>query len=92
LEKRYLKQAVLRRLFKEDQGIAIQIIKNNSLIPDSKIDKIIDELIANDLIQKALSAPSKSLISRLKMLLGISKEFVVIKLTDEGSEMISSFL
>ena len=92
LEKRYLKLAVLRRLFNEDQGIAIEIIKNNSLILNSKIDIIIDELIANNLIQKALSAPSKSLISRLKMLLGISREFVVLKLTDEGSEMISSFL
>ena len=92
LEQRYLKLAVLRRLFNEDQGIAIQIIKNNSLIPNSKIDIIIDELIANNLIQKALSAPSQSLVSRLKMLLGISREFVVLKLTDEGSEMISSFL
>jgi predicted transcriptional regulator len=92
LEGRYLKLAVMRRLFNEGQGITIQIIKKNSLIPNSKIDIIIDELITNNLIQKALSAPSKSLISRLKMLLGILKEFVVLKLTDEGSEMISSFL
>jgi predicted transcriptional regulator len=91
LEGLYLKLALLRRLLREDQGLAIERNKGNSLLLDIDVDKAINELVDKNLIQKERNPPSHGLFSRLKTILGISKKGSVIKLTEKGREIALSF-